>query len=312
MKAQAIGKKMILGANVIVNFFVLTVIVLLSAFAGYALWDSNQIFQAADKSNYAVYKPTAEDGGKSFMELRTINKEVFSWLNVYGTSIDYPVAQGENNLKYVNTNAEGQYSLSGAIFLDSDNSKSYNDFNSILYGHHMEKKAMFGEIGNFSNRDMFDIHKYGNLYFDGADHGIEFFAFVHTDAYDCAVYTSAVEGEERGPYLNGLLSKALYTRDIGVTAQDRIILLSTCSAGSTNGRDILAGRVTDKVYADTALDEYSGKEQSAADSPFGFVKQVSPWLISLLLTVPLLAGRMGVKLIARQRRRKSLPPSQDV
>ena len=67
MKAKEAGRRsataVITVVNSSVNILVLTVIVLLISFAGYALWDSNQIHQAADKSNYAVYKPSGEDEG---------------------------------------------------------------------------------------------------------------------------------------------------------------------------------------------------------------------------------------------------------
>ena len=248
MKAEVICRKSIKFIDSTLNYIVLMIIMLLAAFAGYALWDSSQIHRAADKSNYAAYKPTAENQGKSFKELQTINPEVFAWLSVYGTNIDYPVTQGQDNMKYVNTNAEGLYSLSGSIFLDCNNRNDFSDFNSILYGHHMAKKVMFGEIESFSVRSVFDSHKYGNLYYDGKDHGIEFFAFLHTDAYDSAVFTPAVQGEQRIKYLDGLLEKAMYTRDIGVNAEDRIVLLSTCSSNSTNGRDILVGRITSATF----------------------------------------------------------------
>ncbi|MCL2002567.1 MAG: class B sortase [Oscillospiraceae bacterium] len=249
MKAEKMIRKTIKICGGIVNTLTLASIILLTAFAGYALWDSNQIHSAAGRSHYAAYKPTAENEGKSFMELQALNAEVFAWLTVYGTNIDYPVTQGEDNMKYVNTNAEGRYSLSGAIFLDSGNSKDFSDFNSILYGHHMAKKVMFGEIGEFAGKDMFDSRRYGNLYFNGQDHGIEFFAFVHADAYDSTVFTANVGDGFRQTYLDGLLEKAIHTRDIGVSTADRIVLLSTCSTDSTNGRDILIGRMTNETYS---------------------------------------------------------------
>lgn len=44
----------------------------------------------------------------------------------------------------------------------------------------------------------------------------------------------------------------MYLRDLGPGPwNDRIVLLSTCSAESTNGRDILVARLTDQVYEDT-------------------------------------------------------------
>ena len=293
MKAKAVCINAINVTRGIVRYMVLVIIVLLIAFAAHALWDISQVHRQADKSNYAIYKPTAEDQGKSFKELQAQNPQVIAWLSVYGTNIDYPVTQGHDNMKYVSTNAEGLYSLSGAIFLDCNNSKDFSDFNSILYGHHMAKKAMFGEIESFSSKGMFDSHRFGNLFFDEKDHGIEFFAFFHTDAYDSTIFTPDVQGDDRQVYLDGLLDKALHTRDIGVSAHDHIVLLSTCSSDSTNGRDILAGRITDEIYEDqfsfmTTTDEMG---QTDPDDSICTVIQIPFWilLLTLILTVQLIS-----------------------
>jgi hypothetical protein len=167
----------------------------------------------------------------------------------------------------------GEYSLSGAIFLDSANSRDFTDFNSIFYGHHMEKQAMFGDLGLFSGREYFNERPYGNLYFGGRDHGIEFFAYLHVDAYDWPVFTPAIKGAEaRQAYLDGLYEKATHTRDIGgVTAEDQIVLLTTCSSSSTNGRDILAGRLTDALFEDTFASNVTDEQPPAAtvDRPGG-------------------------------------------
>jgi len=303
MKAKEAGRKTIKVMNYTVNLAVLTIIMLLIAYAGYALWDSNQMYHAADKTHYAKYKPTAENQGKTFKELQTLNPEVIAWLSVYGTNIDYPVTQGQDNTKYVNTNAEGLYSLSGAIFLNSENSKKFDDFNSILYGHHMDKSVMFGELGNFADKKLFDAHRYGNLYFDEKDHGIEFFVYIHTSAYDSAIFKPGVNEKYRQAYLNNLIANAMHIREIGVTAEDQIILLSTCSSGSTNGRDILIGRITDEVYEDPFLNKNTNdaKDQST-DGLGSFLKEIR--LINILLAV-LLIVLITVIIYRRKKRTKS-------
>jgi sortase B len=283
--------------NSLLNGVVLTVILTMLVFAGYALWDSSQLYQAADKNNYEIYKPAAEDEGKSFQELQAINSEVYAWLTVYGTNIDYPVAQGGDNMKYVNTNAEGEYSMSGAIFLDYNNKSDFSDFNNILYGHHMEKKAMFGEIGTFADESIFEAHKYGNLYVDGRDYGIEFFSYVHTDAYDKFFFTAALDEGERAPYLNYILLEAMYKRDIGVATTDRIILLSTCSTSSTNGRDILIGRIVNELFIDPFIYEETsdGTIVQRADArvefldnfSMTFIIQAGIVFVSLALVIPI-------------------------
>jgi len=244
--ATKMGQRIIRIANRLISTMVLVAILLLLAFGSYALWDSGQVHNAASHRNYERYNPTLENNTASFAELQAINPDVFAWLTIFGTNIDYPVVQGQDNLRYVNTNANGQHSLSGAIFLDANNGPGFSDFSSILYGHHMERQAMFGEIGLFAGEDYFNARRYGMLYENGREYGLTFFAFVHADAYDTAVFRTKIEGPaDQQAYLDLLRQLAIHTREeISVTPGDRIVLLSTCSDSSTNGRDILIGKIT--------------------------------------------------------------------
>lgn len=305
--AKRIGRIAVKIVSNVVDFMILTIIVLMISVSAYAMWDSGQVYQAADASQFAVYKPNAEEDSISFAELQAMNPEVFGWLTVYGTNIDYPIAQGPDNGKYVNTSVFGTYSLSGAIFLDYLNDKDFQDFNSIMYGHHMEKQAMFGDLGSFSNKDFFDSRIYGNLYFSGKDHGLEFFAFIKTDAYDGGVFTPCIQGKEaQQTYLQNLMDKAIYTRDIGVSAEDHILLLTTCSSDSTNGRDILAARITNERFSNTLNTEETGKTngQVLADRQAGIWESSPAWLRITLLTVLIILIVITVYYIFRRKRVK--------
>jgi len=329
MKAKAMGVKAIKTIDSIVNHAILVIIVALLAFAGYSLWDSKQITGAASKSNYESYKPVAEDEGASFEQIRAINPEVIAWLEVYGTNIDYPVTQAADNTKYVNTNALGQYSLSGAIFLDAGNSKDFSDFISVIYGHHMEKNVLFGDIGRFADKDVFESHRYGNLYYEGKDHGIEFCAYLRVDAYDRSVFstfqrhgdgsfvfsaeqgsgsfnekTTNTLGEKKKQYLTDIISKAMYTRDVRFSGKDRLVLLVTCSTDATNGRDILVGRLTDEVFADPFAggDPGAGKGGFAAEFLYGDAGETSRLL---MLSAFALLAAIAILAIVRRHRRKN-------
>ena len=308
--ATLIGKKTIRMVNGIVDTAVLIAILLLIVTGFYAIWDSRQVYKAAGAARYEIYKPTAENQGKTFAELQAINPDVFAWLTVYGTHIDYPVVQGTNNMKYINTNAEGQYSLSGAIFLDMKSSKDFTDFSSILYGHHMEKQTMFGEIGTFVQHVYFDEHKHGMLYFNGREHGLEFFAFVHANAYDKAVFRVAIEGREaQQEYLDMLLDMAQHTRDLGVTIDDRIVLLTTCSAATTNGRDILVGRITDELFGDaykTEAPAVKEKEILSVDALLGLWEQTPYWARIVIIVLPAVILLLSGTMIINKKRYLSL------
>ncbi len=218
------------------------------AFGVYSLWDSQQVYEAADSANYTAYRPEANDT-LSFEELRKINPEVIGWLTVNDTPIDYPIAQTDNNEKYVNTNAEGQYTLSGSVFLDYRNSSDFDDFNNILYGHHMEKKMMFGSLSDFADKEYFDSHRYGNLFYNGTDHGVEFVALILTDAYNSNMFEPALSGEEKQQeFIDYVYSNATHLRNTTLTTEDHLLLLSTCTNEITNGRYILVGKFTEELH----------------------------------------------------------------
>jgi len=284
-------------------------VLLLITVGCYALWDSGQVVKAADAHHYEVYEPYEEHEGHSFAELQAINPEVFAWLTVYGTHIDYPVEQATNNMKYISTNAEGKYSLTGGIFLDAANRQDFTSFPSILYGHHMEKQAMFGEIGNFSDKTYFEARRYGMLYFDGQEHGLEFFAFVQADAYDRKVFKGdTIEVTDRETYLALLRSRALHTREVAVSAEDRIVLLSTCSDASTNGRDILVAKITDEVYPNPFGDQAEADNHPpVVDDLAGWWAQTPWWVKTMLLSLGLFLLALLVWSIVKKIRGRNQP-----
>lgn len=293
------GKCVVKALDAIVNFAILAIFLLLLVYGSYALWQSNQIYRAADAKEFAMYRPTAEDEGLSFAALQQINPDVFAWLTVYGTNIDYPVTQTDDNETYVNTNVMGEYAISGNLFLDYTNAADFSDFNSIIYGHHMERNAMFGNIDQFIDPEYLESHLYGNLYFNGKDHGLELFAFLEADAYDYSIYQPAITAGHEERYIANLLSKSSHSRKIDIGPQDHIVLLSTCT-DSTNGRHILVGKITSTTYPDTFQTEeerkdavYKGIDALSIASILGSSKMAfaPPCILIILIVLYILCER---------------------
>ncbi len=255
--AERAGKYTVGLVHMALNALILFFLVVLLVYAVFALWDSKQLYNAGSSAQYESYKPSDDLTFPGFDGLCQLNEDVFGWLTVYGTEIDYPVVQGEDNNEYLSKSAEGHFSLAGAVFLDSRSEKDFSDFMSIIMGHHMEQSAMFGDLDKFDDKSFFDSHQYGNLYYEGTDHGIEFFAYKLVDAYDSDNFmTSLTPGTDAAQqYLDSLLADAKYTRDIGVTKNDHIVMLYTCSEALTNGRYLLIGRITPESFADPFQEE---------------------------------------------------------
>lgn len=275
-----------------VNLTALLLVLMTMFLSCYMLWDSNQVYQAADAKNYEAYIPT-EKHTKSFEELQKINPDIIGWIRVNETNINYPLLQAEDDDTYMNTDAEGRYSLSGAIFLHCANKPDFSDFNNIIYGHHMEKHMMFGDVGLFTEKKYFDEHPYGNLFFDGKDHGIEFYALLQADAYNETLFSVCADtSETRQAYLQEIEANAIYRRNIKITENDHLVLLTTCTSEMTNGRNILVGKLTDQVYPEkekvrnmgTGIDELKEKLNQV---PVIF------WLILLIIVLLLIDRILG-------------------
>jgi sortase B len=303
----------------------------LLAFGCFALWDTSQLRAEASTVRWEPYRPaddaTGADAGRasfegdaatgapSFASLRATNPEVIAWLDVYGTNIDYPVTQAESNMKYINTDAMGAYSAAGSLFLDSGSDAAFLDFTSIIYGHHMEGDVFFGGLGRFSDSAYLEEHRYGRLYADGRWQGLEAVAFVHADAYDKAVYrTGDLPRQDRDAYLQTLYARALHVRGNkwpdGV-ADGRLVLLSTCSPGATNGRDILVCVLSNTVVPDpfaataaasgagTSADADSANRQQGAGGTGGAWSLIS--LICVVLSVIAAVTGAAIRLLARRQ-----------
>ena len=111
----------------------------------------------------------------------------------------------------------------------------------------MEQSKMFGDIDLFSDKDFFESHKYGQLYFDDKKHGLEIFSYIECDAYDELVYGNN-EGSNKKGFISKVKSKSQYYRDISLTENDHIVILSTCDYSYTNGRMVLLARITDEIF----------------------------------------------------------------
>ena len=289
--------KVIEAGNKILEILAALFIILMLLYGAYSLWDTCQINRRAFISGELMkYKPAGKmDESPSLQELQKINPDVIGWIRVNDTNINYPLVQTDNDDTYMNTDAEGNYSLSGAIFLHCANKPDFSDFDNIIYGHHMEKHMMFGDIGEFTKEQYFNEHPYGNLFFDGKDHGIEFYALMQVDAYNEKIFNVCLDTPEaKQEYLQEIENNVLYKRDMNITEDDHLVLLTTCTSDMTNGRNILVGRLTDQIYPEKEKAKNVGTGIDELKNAVGKVP-VIVWFILIVLVLILIARQIEKK-----------------
>lgn len=73
---------------------VAVLLMLLAVYAGYALWDNQQVYAAAAEVRTSLLEMKPAEDGPSFAALRAVNPDVCAWVTLDGTGVDYPVVQG--------------------------------------------------------------------------------------------------------------------------------------------------------------------------------------------------------------------------
>ena len=297
MKKQQLIRKLIRFTDRAISTAFMTVLLLALFLAVCVILDNQRIMAEASTDVYQSYKPTKEDKF-SFNELVAINPDVVGWLTINGTNIDYPLVQGKNNDVYINTSALGEFSLSGALFLDSRNAPDFSDPVSIVYGHNMAKDLMFGGIDNYEDPSYFSRHLKGLLYYGGEYYKLEIFAFFAADGHDTRVYNPRVTEENCQQWLD-------YVDQLAINCAEKfpeggpILLMSTCSDGQTNSRFLLAASILPGGQAPASRVTHSTQEGLHLH---GVLTGISPWAY-LIPAGAVLAG-LTILFVLLKRRKK--------
>lgn len=215
--------------------YILLVIFLLCFLVGaYSMYDVWKVYLAANDDTLLNYKPGYD---KQIDPVKPIVGNMVAWVEVEGTTIDYPIMQGTNNTEYLNQNPYGEYSLSGSIFLDYRNSDDFSDHYCLLYGHHMERGMMFGALDEYWKGGYIESHKNGTILFENGDKKpFKIFAVMSVDASESIVFSPG-DGEGTLEYVN---SHAKYI-DSPPSSEKQLIALSTCKYPDTAERTVVVG-----------------------------------------------------------------------
>ncbi len=100
-----------------------------------------------------------------FLSLMDVNPEVYAWITIPETNVNYPVLQSsEDDNFYLNHNVYKNYSFPGAIYSQSCNKLDWSDRVTVLYGHNMLDGSMFATLHKFENQSFFEENPYFYIY----------------------------------------------------------------------------------------------------------------------------------------------------
>lgn len=95
-----------------------------------------------------------------FERLQADNPDVIGWIRIPGTDVDYPILFSPEKDYYLYKDINGNYSGSGSIFADYENSRDLNaDDHVVIYGHHMNFAGMFHAVSLYDEPEFFETHR---------------------------------------------------------------------------------------------------------------------------------------------------------
>lgn len=88
-----------------------------------------------------------------FKDLKARNNEVVAWLRVDAVDISMPIVQTSDNDYYLDHDIDKKKNNMGWVFADARSQLNSLTTNSVLYGHNVGNKQMFGSLKNIFNVD---------------------------------------------------------------------------------------------------------------------------------------------------------------
>lgn len=176
-----------------------------------------------------------------FDKLKEINPDIYAWIRIPDTNIDYPIAQREgDDSYYLKHDMYQQPRFAGCIYTEDCNSRDFTDPNTVIYGHNMKNGSMFQNLHLFADQAFFDKHS--NVYIYTPKGVLEYKVFA-AYTYDDRHIMNSFDFDDPEVF-QSYLDEILHVRSmdaniregIDVTVDDHIITLATCIGGQTQNR----------------------------------------------------------------------------
>ena len=206
-------------------------------------------FVKSNKENRAFEELAAEAAaGAEYTSLYEKNNDLFGWIYIAGTNINYPVMYTpEDPEYYLYRDFNKSESKSGVPFLDGNCTADGGIY--LIYGHNMKNGTMFASLLSYDKKEFWEKHK--TITFNHISEKNEyeviaaFYSMVHpmdTEGFRYYQYTDLSDADVFNEYMENVKALALY--DTGICAEygDEILALSTCSYNTKNGRFVVIAK----------------------------------------------------------------------
>lgn len=226
-----------------------------NAVAGYSNNDveQNSTAEETEAEKKASKEKETRERMLKVKKLQEQNEDIVGWLEIEGTSVSYPVLQGDDNVFYLTHNYKKEETEKGSIFLNADYDWDIPSNNLVIYGHNLVNGQMFKELLKYSKEEFYKEHPVIRFTTEKKDMNFEVMSAFKSKVFyeneqDVFRYYEFMNSKSKKEYKNFVKNaKKASIYDTGVTAEygDQLITLITCSYHTDDGRFVLIAREKD-------------------------------------------------------------------
>lgn len=258
-----LGKKQILSILAIIAFGAVV------SFAGFRsgkagntgntenIGASKDIADASDLSKPSDVGAAENNGGSGakvdFNQLKGQNPDIYAWITVPGTGIDYPVLQKRDaEDPYDNYYLDHQVDLSegfpGVIYSQPVNRRDFMDSVTVLYGHNLKNGGMFSDLHDFEDKDFFAENNRVIIYTPEKTLTYEIFAAIDfSDALLPYEYDFTESAEVERHLADVKKCQGNFREEMELSPDAKILVLSTCYGDREERRLLVEAVLTEEV-----------------------------------------------------------------
>ena len=183
-----------------------------------------------------------------YRKLYEINSDIVGWLNIGDGLLSTPVMQRDNEY-YLTHDFYGE-DKHGQVFLDKGNSPQLTDDNTILYGHNITSdRSMFNILARYKDTEFAAEHPVIqlNTLYNRRQYAVAAVYIVstrpeHGELFDYISYLKFSTRDAKQAYIAQIQKRSLIDTGVKMTADDRLLTLSTCTYEFADARLVVVAR----------------------------------------------------------------------
>ena len=169
--------------------------------------------------------------------LLSINSDVYGWLKVNNTNVDYPVVKTNDNDYYLKHNLYKEKDKNGWIFMDYRNSTTSElSKHTIIYGHNMYYSGvMFGTLHKAYQKSWYSKPENQIITFNTLYENMKFqiFSIYKVPKTSDYLTTKFYTDEEFLEFVKMIKDRSVSDFNIEINTNDKILTLSTCTGNNS-------------------------------------------------------------------------------